>query len=81
MAIINLGCNNKAFVRCDGDVKVLLSCGTVVAVIDDSGFHRVWDDYSQTTMRHVNAFREYYGLSSMTKSQWDKLPIYDFKEV
>lgn len=55
----------------------LVSYDTIVCSLDlDSRrFVRLWDGYSATTMRHVNAFRHAYGLPTLSKSEWLAIPI------
>ena len=55
---------------------VLVSYETQVSRIgSDGSFHRLWSGYSATTMRHVNEFRERYGLPKITKAQWEKMEV------
>lgn len=65
--------------RC-GREYVLVSYDTVVvsAVEVDGGmsFTRESDtplSSSATTVRHVNAFRKHFGLSPLSKRQWDEM--------
>lgn len=59
----------------DGE-KVLYSYDTPVAKINGRGeFVRLWDGYSVTTMRHINSFIEWFGISGGGKSWWDALPV------
>lgn len=52
----------------------LMSYDTVVCCIDENGcFNRIWHGYSATTMRHVNAFRVFYGLPTISKLEWMNL--------
>lgn len=53
----------------------LISYNTVVAVIDAQGFHRLWDGYSSTTMRHVNEFIRQSGMDGLTAQEWRDLPV------
>lgn len=54
--------------------KTLYSYGTPIAVINSDGtFEKLWRGYSATTMKHINSFRETFGLSKLSKSQWEKL--------
>lgn len=47
----------------DGET-LLQSYDTTVCKIDKSGeFVRMWEGYSATTMRHINAFIEMFGIS------------------
>ena len=36
-------------------------------------FNKLWDGYSLTTMRHVNSFMRYLGLSLGGKKLWDSM--------
>ena len=54
--------------------KTLYSYGTPVASINSDGtFDRLWRGYSVTTMKHINSFRETFGLSKLSKSEWESL--------
>lgn len=55
----------------------LRSYQTRVAAIDweNKRFKRTWDGYSATTMRHVNAFLEAYGLAGGGKKWWWSTPL------
>ena len=59
----------------DGET-LLQSYDTTVCKIDKSGeFVRMWGGYSATTMRHINAFIEMFGISGGGKKWWDALPV------
>lgn len=70
----------KASVMIDteDDTAYLFSYGTIVCTYNYHSmvFRRIWYDYSATTMRHINAFRDYYGLSPLSKSAWIALKPY-----
>lgn len=56
--------------------RVLVSYSTRVAEIATDGtFHRLWNAYSATTMKHINAFLDRYGVDGGGKKWWDSLPI------
>lgn len=56
--------------------RVLVSYSTRVAEIaPDGSFHRFWNAYSATTMKHINAFVDHYGIDGGGKKWWDSLPI------
>lgn len=57
------------------DFVVLTSYKTDVAAIIDGDFVRLWNDYSATTMKHVNAFRNNYGMEPINKKTWCVLPV------
>ena len=42
-------------------------------------FHRTWPDYSATTMRHINSFRETYRFAKITKKEWESMPVKHIK--
>ena len=66
----------KAFVTEYSDkLAILTSYTTEVARIESGQFVRMWDGYSPTTQRHVNAFRSMYGLETITGTEWKKLPV------
>lgn len=43
----------------------------------DSGgeFVRLWSGYSVTTMRHINSFLDFFGISGGGKAWWDAQTI------
>ena len=55
--------------RDNGDIE-LRSYNTIVARIRNGHFERLWSGYSATTMRHVNAFLDYFGISGGGKAWW-----------
>ena len=56
----------------DNGEKVLQSYNTEVCKISGNGeFVRLWDGYSVTTMRHVNSFLSFFGMSGGGKSWWE----------
>lgn len=69
----------KARIECHLDgTRILISYSTPVAKIvpDDTcpegvKFVRLWHGWSATTMRHINAFRAFYGLDSIRKRDWE----------
>lgn len=64
----------KAIVTENNGEKVLTSYETEVAKIDNKGqFIKLWDDYSTTTMNHINAFRMMNNLDVITKKQWNSM--------
>lgn len=65
----------KAVMHTYPDHVALLSYTTIVCSIHNGEFKRHWNDYSATTMRHVDAFRVANGLPRMGKAEWEKLPV------
>ena len=54
---------------------VLKSYNTEVCRIDHGEFIRMWSGYSATTMRHINAFIDLYGIPGGGKHWWLSLPV------
>lgn len=62
--------------------KFLRSYDTIVAFIgNDNGFYRTWDDYSVTTMNHVNDFIHQNGISGGGKKWWVSQKCYNNSEL
>ena len=65
----------QVFEHENGD-KVLKSYNTFVCKIDKNGtFYRLWDEYSATTMRHVNAFLTFFDIPGGGKAWWMKQEV------
>ena len=64
------GFNNRALVIPTENGYKLKSYYTDVAEIVGGDFVKTWDGYSVTTMKHINAFREYFGFDRMSKREW-----------
>ena len=62
----------KAHVVNDGRFMYLKSYGTFVLRFDPQTgeLARLWHGYSDTTMRHVNAFCRLFNLSGICKREW-----------
>lgn len=65
----------KAKVIYDDSAILLKSYNTIVCKIDKGEFTRTWGGYSATTMKHINSFRETYGMPRLSKADWDKLTV------
>lgn len=59
----------KVIERDNGTVE-LQSYNTIVARIRNGKFERLWDDYSATTMNHINSFLDAFGISGGGKAWW-----------
>lgn len=56
-----------------GDLEIVYSYGTPVASWSGNSFHRHWNGYSATTLRHINkAFRP---STPITKAEWEKMEV------
>lgn len=59
----------------DENIIYLQSYSTLVAKIEGGIFKKMWDDYSNTTMRHINAFLKEFNFHTLTKKEWMDLPV------
>lgn len=57
-----------------GDIE-LRSYNTIVARIHGGNFERLWKGYSATTMSHINAFLDAFGISGGGKAWWNSLKV------
>ena len=64
--------SDRAIVIYDNyNTKTLKSYHTYICEIDNNGnFTKLWDGYSATTMKHINIFRQMFGLPTMSKYEW-----------
>lgn len=58
----------------NGDIE-LMSYYTIVCRIRNGKFEKLWDGYSATTMRHINAFLAFYGIEGGGKAWWNSLEV------
>lgn len=67
---------NKAIITVtdNGDIELTSYC-TTVCRIRNGKLERLWNGYSATTMRHINAFLEHYNLPGGGKSWWTSLTV------
>lgn len=65
----------KATVIENGNEILLKSYNTIVCKIVDGNFVKLWDGYSNTTARHINAFRKLYGFSQINKTEWVNMEV------
>lgn len=68
------GFNGRAVIIPDDDGEVLKSYYTPVCKITTGGeFVKLWEGYSATTMKHINAFRTANGFRALSKRAWIEL--------
>lgn len=64
------GFNGRAVIVPIDNGYLLKSYETEVAAIVNGEFYKLWAGYSVTTMKHINAFREWYGMHKISKREW-----------
>ena len=52
---------------------ILKSYYTNVCEIKNNKFIKLWQGYSNTTLKHINIFRSFLGLSGLSKREWIEL--------
>ena len=62
--------------RRDAKVRVELNKTDVAYFDHDGKFHKTWDGYSATTLKHVNLFRKNGGLAPLNKREWVEMEMY-----
>lgn len=75
MKIINVCTNCQLLIYNDafGPVEVVFSYGVPVASYSGNDFHRHWDGYSVTTLRHIN--KALKPSTPITKKTWEAMEI------
>lgn len=59
----------------DNNRITLRSYATDVCMIEGGIFHKLWDGYSKTTMRHINSFLMEFNMPGGGKAWWNSLPV------
>lgn len=68
------GFGNRAVIIPTEHGFVLQSYYTEVCeVLSNGEFVKLWSGYSNTTLKHINAFRHYFGMVALSKRDWIEL--------
>lgn len=67
--------NKATVIDHENGIFELQSYNTIVARISNGKFERLWSGYSATTMRHINSFIDYFGISGGGKAWWESLEV------
>ena len=54
---------------------ILKSYYTEVAEIRDGEFLKLWGGFSVTTLKHINIFRSFANMSTLSKREWIELEV------
>lgn len=66
--------NRKCIVIEENNISLLKSYDTIVASYDHlKNEMKIKDFYSTTTLRHINAFLNFYGFDTVTKKELEKI--------
>ena len=68
-----------ALIKNEGKV-FLQSYNTIVACIDKGKLLKLWDGYSATTARHIDAFCYSFDVKSVSKKEWENMPLSKIKK-
>lgn len=72
-AIVLDGFNGRACIIPTADGYKLQSYYTDVCAVRGGHFVKTWEGFSVTTLKHINMFRAFVGLSRLTKREWIEL--------
>lgn len=65
----------KATVIEMSNVKYLQSYKTIVCYLVNNTLYRTWNGYSKTTMNHINDFLKANNMNTLSKKEWELLPL------
>lgn len=68
------GFNNKAIIKPIKSGYILQSYNTNVCAYTNGHFIKTWQGFSNTTLKHINLFRNYINLNTLNKKEWVMLP-------
>ena len=60
------------------NVKYLKSYDTIVCYLVNNTLYKSWNDYSATTMKHVNSFLKANNMDTLSKKEWESV---SFKHI
>lgn len=67
-------CNFRAFEKPFNGGVACVSYDTIVCMYDENGaFLKLWEGFSKTTLKHINAFRHAHGDKLISKREWIEL--------
>lgn len=69
-AVILPESNNRALIITDGKTNYLQSYDTVILMYQNGKIIKLWNDYSKTTLKHINTFLSMQGLKQLSKKEW-----------
>jgi len=69
------GFGNRALIIPNGNELILRSYYTDVCRynLETDTFIKTWDGFSVTTMKHINIFRQFLGMNTLSKREWIEL--------
>ena len=53
------------------NVKYLKSYDTIVCYLVNNTLYKSWNDYSATTMKHINSFLKANNMDTISKKEWE----------
>lgn len=69
-AKVLVGSNNRALTIETDNAIYLQSYDTIVLRIENGKIIKFWNEYSQTTMKHINTFLTNNGFRALSKKEW-----------
>lgn len=63
--------HNRALIITTDNAVYLQSYDTLILSIDNAGnIKKLWNEYSQTTLKHINSFMALFHLETFNKKSW-----------
>lgn len=62
--------NNRALIIKTSNAEYLQSYDTTILKIENGKITKYWNDYSATTMKHINTFLRMHNIKALSKKDW-----------
>lgn len=67
--------NTRALIIPTESGSILKSYYTEVCKIENGEFIRIWEGFSVTTLKHINAYRAHFGFKAISKREWIEMEV------
>ena len=67
--------NTRALIIPTESGSILKSYYTEVCKIENGKFIRLWEGFSVTTLKHINAYRLHFGFKALSKREWIEMEV------
>ncbi len=64
------GSNNRALIIRDGNKTYLQSYDTIILALENGIITKFYNDYTVTTLKHINSFCRLFNLPGFNKKEW-----------
>lgn len=67
--------NTRALIIPTENGSILKSYYTEVCKIENGEFFRLWEGFSVTTLKHINAYRRHFNMKALSKREWIEMEV------